>query len=381
MAKINFHNSDVRTWVEIDSTAVENNYREFRKLLKKNCLMMGIVKSNAYGHGLLGYSTILDKAGVDWFGVDSFLEARMLRDHGIKKPILVLGYTLAKHYKEAVEKNISLTISNKESLKILQKSSFDCPLRIHLKIDTGMHRQGFDPMEILEVLKTFKNSKCLSLEGVYSHFAAAKNPAFPVETRKQLAQFDGVVKEIEDAGFSPIKHIAATAGTIVFPESHYDLVRVGIGLMGLWPSDETKAIYGSDIDLKPVLTWKTFVSETKKVKRGEGIGYNLVERPRRNTKIAIIPIGYWHGYRRLLSSVGNVLICGHRCRVLGMVSMDMIIADITDLETVKVGDKVTLLGHDGKERVSAEELALYSGTCNYEIITQINPQIRRIYQD
>lgn len=379
MTEVSKECAEVRTWIEIDKKALQKNYDQFRKIIDKKCQLMAIVKSNAYGHGIRGYSESLDKIGVDWFGVDSFLEARTLRDHGIKKPILVLGYTLPCHFAEAIEKNISLTISNFDSINALEEIKSDQCLKIHLKIDTGMHRQGFMLAELDETLGVFKDNKNLCLEGVYSHFAAAKNPAFPTETKKQLAVFKQALTKINQAGFSPLRHIAATGGTIIFPESHFDMVRIGIGLMGLWPSDETKSAFEQDFSLTPALTWKTLVSEIKTVKKGEGIGYNLIEKPRQDIRIAILPVGYWHGYRRALSSVGHVLIGGKRCRVLGMVSMDMVTVDVSAVADVKIGDTVILLGRDSKEIVPAEELALYSGTCNYEIITQLNPLIQRLY--
>lgn len=371
-------NISLRTWVEVDKKALKNNYNAFRGLISKNCKLMAVVKSNAYGHGLIDYSILMQELGADFFGVDSITEALTLRKNGIKKPILVLGYTMPENFDEASKNNISLTISSFESLKSIKK--YDKPLNIHLKIDTGMHRQGFQLDEIERAVKYIKDrSASINIEGVYTHFAAAKNPSFPLETNKQIKQFEEALKIIESYGFKPIKHAAATSGAIVFPKSHFDMVRIGIGMMGLWPSYETKACFEKRIKLEPVLCWKTIISEIKEIKKGESIGYDFTETLGSDSTIAILPIGYWHGYRRDLSSIGHVLVKGKRAKILGRVSMDMIVIDITGIKGVKVCDEVILIGADGKEEVSAYEIALLGDTSWYETITQINPLIKRIY--
>ena len=370
----------IRTWLEIDKPALQHNLNQFRRIIKPECKLMAITKSNAYGHGLVDYSLALNKLNVDWFGVDSIIEAKKLRDQGISKPILVLGYTLPEFYKEAALRNISITISNLESLKSIENLHLDCRLNIHVKIDTGMHRQGFALSEINKVILILKKSKDCYLEGVYTHFASAKNPAFRKDTETQLEEFDKALVLFHSAHFSPIRHAAATGGTIVFPESHFDMVRIGIGLMGIWPSSETRSAYEDSMKLEPILSWKTIVAEIKNVRKGERIGYGLTELLRRDTRIAVLPVGYWHGYKWALSSVGNVLIGGKRCRVLGRVSMDMISVDVTDLKNIKIGEEVTLLGASKGENVSVEELALLANSYNYEIITQLNPLMKRIYK-
>lgn len=379
MKQIDFRNSDVRTWLEIDKKALKNNYLQFRKIIGKDCLLMGVVKSNAYGHGLIGYSEALDSLGVDWFGVDSFIEARKLREAGITEPILVLGYTLPQNFEEAAENGVSLTISNCEALSVLCVAKLKNPLNIHLKIDSGMHRQGFVVEELRHVVKQIKGLEKINIEGVYTHFASAKNPAIKTETQKQLEVFDRAIKIIENEGFSPIKHAAASAGAIIMKESHFDLIRIGIGLMGIWPSIEAKAVFGESLVLEPVLSWRTIVSEIKEVKKDERVGYGFSETLRRDSKIAILPVGYWHGFRWALSSIGNVIIRGRRCKVVGRVSMDMIVVDVTDIENIEINDIVTLIGKDGNEEIAVEEFAHLSGSYSYEVITTLNPLIKRLY--
>ena len=386
MKKYDLQNSEVRTWLEIDTAKLRHNYLEFRELIGKKCLLLAVVKSNAYGHGLIDYSKALDKIGVDWFGVDSFVEARKLREAGIKKPVLVLGYTLLRNFDEAAKLNVSLTVSSLEQLReILRLSASrriaqDINLKMHLKIDTVMHRQGVQLDELPEVLKILKSMKNIKLEGIYSHFAAAGDGKYISETQQQIKNFRQAVEIIEAAGFQPIKHLAATGGAIAFPENHFDMVRIGIGLMGLWPSEEIKTDYCDKVKLEPILSWKTVISEIKSVKKYEKIGYGFTETLKRDSKIAILPIGYWHGFRRSLSSIGWVLIHGQRCKVLGRVSMDMTTIDVTDLKSVKVGDTVTLIGRDQTEEITVEEMAELAGSYSYEIITTINPLIKKIYR-
>lgn len=374
IAKKNEH-SGLRTWVEIDKSTIKQNISVFRTVISKKTRLMAIVKSNAYGHGLWDFSSVAENAGVDWFGVDSIVEGLSLRAHGITKPILVLGYTLPERFADAKDNDISLTISNIDGVNSLIKSKL--PIKIHLKIDTGMHRQGFSLKELDGVCKKIKESNIV-VEGMYTHFASAKNPSFPQETNKQIEVFEKAIKIVEGHGFKPIKHASATGGTLLFPKAHYDMVRVGIGLYGMWPSKDTQRVMESKISLKPVLSWKTIVGEVKTLPEGGGIGYDATEKLPPGSKIAICPIGYWHGLTRAFSSIGNVLVRGERAKILGRVSMDMIILDISKIKGVKVGDEVVIIGSQDKNKISADELADISGTINYEVVTRINPLIKRI---
>ncbi len=341
---------------------------------------MAVVKSNAYGHDLLSFAKMMQRFGVDWFGVDSITEALALRESGIKKKILVLGYTLPERLRDAAKNNISLTVSSPAHLGVLSKLKFRQPPKIHLKIDTGMHRQGFSPEELpsaLNFIKKLKNKPVI--EGIYTHFATAKNPAFPVDTLEQIRLFDAAANMTKKEGFNPIRHASATSGTIIFPQAHYDLVRVGIGLYGLWPSKETQAAFGAQIKLKPVLSWKAVIGEIKKVAKGERIGYDFTETLLKPTTVAIVPIGYWHGFSRALSCIGKVLIKGKPAKVLGRVSMDMIAVDVSGIKNVRIGDKAIIIGKGGKNEITADEIAGYADTTNYEIVTRLNPLIKRIY--
>ena len=341
---------------------------------------MSVVKSNAYGHSLIDFSRATESLGVDWFGVDSIVEAESLRKAGLKKPILVLGYTLENKIETAFKNNISLTISDFSTLENLKNIKIrGYKLKIHIKIDTGMHRQGFFVSEIPSVIKILKSQPTIILEGVYTHFSSAKNPAFPFTTFSQIEQFKKAIGLFESAGFKGfIKHAAATSGTIIFPQSHFDLVRIGIGLCGLWPSKETKEAFKREVKLEPVLSWKTILGQIKSLSKGNKVGYDLTETLSRPSRVAILPIGYWHGFPRLLSGIGKALIKGKEAKVIGRVSMDMVSVDITDIKNAKVGDEVILIGKSGKLEISVDDLAHLSDTINYEIVTRLNPLIKRI---
>jgi alanine racemase len=367
----------VRTWLQIDRASMAKNYAVFRAMIKPETKLMAVVKSNAYGNELIGFSKVMDELGADTFGVDSITEGITLREVGIVKPILVLGFTIPENVSIASEKNISITLSSFDALSYLIKNKIS--IKVHVKIDSGMHRQGFYPSDAEKLSDMLLKEKNITVEGMYTHFANAKNPRFSKDTDKQAKEFEKAVAVFQKKGFPFLKHACATSGTILFPKYHYDMVRVGIGLHGLWPSKEVKKASESKIKLDSILSWKTVVSEVKMVKKGEGIGYDFSEILKRNTEVAICPIGYWHGYPRALSSRGYVLIHGRRARVLGRVAMDMIVVDIAGIKDVKMGDEVILIGTQGKESITADELAKLCKTSNYEIVTRINPKIQRIF--
>ena len=371
----------VRTWVEIDSEALRHNAEQFLRFIPADTRLMAVVKSNAYGHGLSTVSKILtgisDFRARGWFGVDSLVEGLRLRREGIKNPILVLGYTLPARMREAAKEKIALTISNPESLKAIVE--LRTRPAIHIKIDTGMHRQGFLPKDIPGVLKVLKRAK-IAPQGVYTHFASAKDSEDPHYTQRQYAEFQKSILALEQAGFrNLICHAAATGGALLFPEMHLDMVRVGMGLYGYWPSPESKKKQRElGIVLKPALAWKTIIAEVKEIPEGSYIGYDGTEVVSKRTIIAVLPIGYWHGYDRGFSKIGEVLVRGRRARVLGRISMDMTVIDVTDIPRVRVGDEVVLIGAQDKGAIWADELALKIGTTAYEFLTRINPLIKRI---
>ncbi|HUZ92395.1 MAG TPA: alanine racemase [Candidatus Paceibacterota bacterium] len=369
----------LRTWIEIDSRAARRNYDTFRKLIGRKTKLWSVVKSNAYGHGLMVFSKLVQEFGVDGFCVDSLVEGLRLRKEGIRKPILVLGPTLPALYKEAAKRKITITISNFDALKALAREK-QIP-DFHIKIDTGMHRQGFYLDGLPKAIKEISRSKFLisKLKGIYTHFASAKDVNYPTYTEKQFAEFERAAALFKKAGFTNlVKHAAATGGALVNPKYHLDAVRIGIGLYGLWPSKELEVQLGGELTLHPVLSWRAVVCEVKKIKTGDYIGYDLSERAPKDMQMAIVPVGYWHGFPRALSSgAGTMTVRGKRARVLGKVSMDL-----TAIATVggvcAAGDTATLVGKDGSEEISAAEAAARAGTIHYEFLTRLNPLIERI---
>ena len=373
-----------RTWIEIDAEALRSNAEQFLKLIPPTTRFMAVIKSNAYGHGLVQVAKVLSpmfrgSTSKHWFGVDSIVEALRLRREGIKNRILVLGYTLPSRIAEAGANGIALTVSNFESLQAV--AALPHPPPIHLKIDTGMYRQGFLPQDVFKLLNFLKRFQ-IAPEGIYTHFASAKDPDNRQYTEAQLSSFGDTLSEFERAGMrGMVRHAAASGGVLLFPESHLDMVRIGMGLYGYWPSPESKASKLKDKkfkNLKPVLAWKTVVGEVKEIPKGAVVGYDGTEQVAKKTKIAVLPVGYWHGYDRGFSGIGEVLVRGQRAKVLGRISMDMTVADVSGIRGVKTGDGAVLVGAQDKEAIWADEAGEKLGTTQYEFLTRINPLIRRI---
>ena len=373
----------LRTWIEIDSRAARHNYAFFRKLAGPRVKLWSVVKSNAYGHGLLVFSRLMERFGVDGFCVDSLLEGIRMRKEGIQKPILVLGMTLPLLLSHAAERDVTVTISNFDALRALVREKN--PPKFHLKIDTGMHRQGFYLRDLPRVVKFLSPSasggkfSVLSpkLAGIYTHFASAKDLNYPTYTERQFADFKKARQIFARAGFrNLVSHCAATGAALLGKKYHLDAVRVGIGLYGLYPSKELE-IQLPEIVLKPVLSWRTVAGEVKRLIEGDYVGYDLAERVRRPTLMAVLPVGYWHGFPRNLSSVGDVLVGGRRGKVLGRISMDLTTIDVTGVRCRR-GDIVTLIGRAGKEEIKAFDAAQRSGTIHYEFLTRLNPLMERV---
>lgn len=382
-----------RTWIEIDSRAARKNYETFRKIVGPKVRLWSVVKSNAYGHGLLAFSKLASDLGVDGFCVDSLVEGLKLRADqpsggGIKRPILVLGPTLPALYGEAAKNNIALTISNFDALKAVtsivakKATNPNRPPGFHIKVDTGMHRQGFYLEDLSKVVRLIGNWKLKiensPLQGIYTHFASAKDVNYPTYTENQFQKFQKAIRIFERAGYKNlVKHCAATGATLISPKYHLNAVRLGIGLYGLWPSRELEVQLGRKIHLKPVLSWRAIVSEVKELAPHEYIGYDLSERVSRPTKIAILPLGYWHGFSRSLSGAGTLLVRDRLAKVLGRVSMDLTAVDITGIKC-RPGDVATLIGWNREKYLGADEVAQKSGTIHYEFLTRLNPLIERI---
>ncbi|MBI2037024.1 MAG: alanine racemase [Candidatus Liptonbacteria bacterium] len=373
----------LRTWLELDREAARQNVRAMRGLLTPRTRLMAVVKSNAYGHGLYVFAKVLDRLGVHGFCVDSVLEGFRLRKEGITKPILVLGSTLPEHFGAAAESRITLTLSTFEGVKAYLRTARKP--EVHLKIDTGMHRQGFFPTDARRAAELLRRRNVRDgVTGLYTHFASAKDITYPAYTERQFEKFLEAERALQRAGFrNLVRHASATAGTMLGHRYHLDWVRSGIALYGYYPSRELEvqlrrpgggrspdrtASGLPSVELKPVLSWHAIVTEVKRLPAGAFVGYDLTERLERPTAAAVLPIGYWHGIPRILSGTGRFILGRVPARILGRVSMDMTVIDATDAR-VKVGSVATL---DIKDAIAK------SGTTSYEFLTRINPLIERV---
>jgi len=371
--------------IEVSRSALVHNIREFRRIIGPQRLFLGVVKANAYGHGLLETGRIAVAEGVDWLGVNSVEEGAALREAGIDAPVLVLGYTPLGSLEEAVALDLRLTVYNRESIKSLAALAARSrkTVRLHVKVETGTWRQGVVPKDLAGFVRDIRKHQGLVIEGLSSHFANIEDTTKHDYPRLQLECYRTACRDLEAGGLRvPIKHMSCTASTILFPEPDFNLARVGIGLYGLWPSKET--FLSSELEkkerlsLKPVLSWKARIAQIKKVPSGAFLGYGCTYRTTRPTVLAVSPVGYYDGYDRRLSNAAHVLVRGRRAPVRGRVAMDFFMADITDIPGVRLEDEATLIGAAGRERIAAEDLAALAGTIGYEVLARINPLIPRV---
>ncbi len=371
-------------WVEISRSALLGNARLFKNLIGPDRRLMAVVKSNAYGHGLVSVSRIIQST-VDWFGVVNLDEALELRRQGIRKPILCLSYYQPAQIFGAAEHQIDLAVGSFEQLTSVIRSAryFKRRLKIHVKCDVGTSRIGFLPADIPSVTKIALTHPNLKLRGLFAHLADSENQnqAF---TKKQNDQFDKLCQASEaTVGTALIKHIACTAAALVNPKTRRDLVRVGLGLYGLWPSQSARLMSAPKISqsLGPALSWKTQLISRKRLPAGSTIGYGRTRRLAQPANIGVIPVGYFEGYPRWLSNRGRVLIRNQSAPVIGRICMNMTMLDLSGIPKAAVGDEVVLIGRQGRGEVTADELAKRCQTINYEIVTRINQDLPRLITD
>lgn len=372
-------------WVEVSRKALTHNLAEFRRRVGPDRKLLAVVKANAYGHGIIEVSRIALGAGADWLGVNALEEGIELRRAGVRAPILVLGYVPCGRLGDAVARGLRLTVYNIASVDGLAAACrrLKKKARVHVKVETGTNRQGVLEGDLLGFARSIQKCPWLVLEGLSSHFANIEDTTDHSFPQRQLAAFERSVRGLERAGIEvPVKHMSCTAATILFPETYFDMVRVGIGLYGLWPSKETYLSCVLDkrepLTLEPALTWKARIAQVKRIAKGGAVGYGCTFRATRRTTLAVIPVGYYDGYDRGLSNAAYVLVRGQRAQLRGRVAMDFITADVTDIPGVGIEDEVVLLGAGGRERIAAEQLAALAGTISYEIVARINPLVPRI---
>lgn len=372
-------------WVEIDAGALRGNAAEFKRRLGQGPQLGAVVKSNAYGHGMLEVSRIVAAASAEWLCVNNVDEGVALREAGLALPILVMGYVPLDGLEAVVASALQPVVYNPETLERLEAiaSARGVIVHVHVKVETGTHRQGVLERDVPAFVARLREARAIRLRGVTTHFANIEDSTNHDFAESQIAAFSRISDTI--AGLYPgpfLRHNACSAAVLLFNRTHLDLARVGISLYGLWPSKET---YVSclergkpSLDLKPVMTWKTRIAQVKQVPEGGYVGYGCAWRATRTTKIAVLPVGYYEGYDRELSGLAHVLIRGKRAPVRGRVCMNMCMVDVTDIPGAGLEDEVVLLGRQGDERVTAEQLAAWRGTISYEIVSRIHPSLPRI---
>lgn len=366
-----------RVWLEIDLDAVTHNVKTIRRIAGKNSEIMAVVKANAYGHDAIEISRVALESGVTRLGVGALEEGIILRQAGIKAPILLLGLAPEDQVDSLLFYDLVPTICDLQTVKALSQAAgkYKKIARVHIKIDTGMRRLGIKSEEALDFIKRVKKMNNIEVEGLYTHFAAAEEDKSYTEL--QFAQYKRVVDELEKEGIHiPLKHMANSAAILDLPYTHLDMVRPGITIYGLFPLTHTKRT----IKLKPVAKFKTKIIFIKKVGGNESIGYGRAYTTTKETTVATLPVGYADGYPRLLSRRGEVLVRGFRVPIIGRICMDLCMIDVTDIPEVQVGDEVVLWGKQEGEKISVEEVAEKTGTINYEIICMADkPRVPKVF--
>ncbi|MEK9132523.1 MAG: alanine racemase [Patescibacteria group bacterium] len=408
------------TRVEINKAALRHNLKIFREVVGSKVIIGACVKANAYGHGLVETAKILRENGADWLCVNALFEAEALRKAGVSSPIYIMGYVMKTDLPEVINLDCRLIVYNKETVTELAQAAkkLNKTARIHIKVETGNNRQGVFLDELLDFAMHAKQFKNIEIEGLATHFANIEDitpktsmdaPAsggsnrlgsamagHPPELASprlglqeialypqyQAANFKAAIELLEKHGIRiPIRHLANSAATLLFPKTHYEMVRPGIAIYGLWPSPKTKKLceeMHGGADLQPVLSWKTRVAQIKEIPQNSYVGYGCIFKTSRKTRLAILPVGYYDGYDRGFSNKSHVLIHGKAAKVCGRICMNIMMVDITDIPEVKVEDTATLLGKDGSAEITADFLGELIGTINYEITTRISESIPRI---
>lgn len=371
--------SVIPVWAEIDLGALSCNISEIRRLASAPANVMAVVKANAYGHGAVEVSRAVLAGGADWLGVARVDEGLSLREAGIDAPILILGYSPPEQSGDVVKSRLSQAVYTRDMALALAEAAAaeGTRAKIHFKIDTGMGRIGWvaGPDAVRDILELAGN-RHLEAEGIFTHFAASDS-ADKAYTEEQFFKFTALVEELRRNGLEiPIKHAANSAALMEMPDTHLDLVRAGIIVYGLYPSEQ---VDHNVIKLRPVMSLKAKVAYVKEVPAGFKVSYGCTYTTEKSTVIATLPLGYADGYSRLLSSKGCALIHGQRAPVVGRVCMDQLMVDVGHIPGVKVGDEAVLIGRQGDQEITADEVAAMMGTINYEIVCMINHRVPRVY--
>ncbi|MCP4345082.1 MAG: alanine racemase [Desulfobacterales bacterium] len=370
-------------WAEIDLKAIAHNILELRRITNPGARLMAVVKANAYGHGAGKVADQALKNGADMLGVARLNEGIRLRKEGIEAPVLIFGYTPPSLADKLVEFNLCQTVWSCETARVLSDIALSLgrKIRVHLKTDTGMGRLGLvttadGEQAALREVESIARLHGLELEGIFTHFASSDS-SDKSYTKKQFERFMEFLDKLCQTGPDiPIKHAANSAAIIDMPETHLDMVRAGISLYGLYPSDEVDK---SRISLKPAMEFKAKVIHLKKVPAGFNVSYGSTFQTEKPTTIATIPAGYADGLNRMLSSRGHMLVCGSKAPVVGRVCMDLTMLDVGHIPDVHIEDEVVIFGSQGNSSLTVDEIASALNTINYEIVSTITDRVPRLY--
>jgi alanine racemase len=369
------------SWIEIDRARLKSNLAEFRKLIRPSTALMVVVKANAYGHGLEAAAPVIAESA-DWLGVNCADEAMTLTRVGLTKPIAILGHTTLDRIADVVDGGYRQVVYRMDVANALSAAAakLQTTAKVHLKIETGTNRQGVPIDELEDFVTTIKRMRGIEIEGAYTHFANIEDTLDSAFARAQVERFSQALGILKRLDVNPSRiHASATAGTLLYPDMDFNMVRVGVGAYGIWPSRETQIAArerGRQLSLAPILTWKTRVAQVKHIHAGDYVGYGLTYQARRAMQVVVLPVGYYDGYDRELSNSGRALIHGQHVPVIGRVAMNMTMLDVTDAGA-EVDEEVVLIGRQGNAEIRVEELAEKIGTISYEVVTRINPLIPR----
>ncbi|MBN1178676.1 MAG: alanine racemase [Anaerolineae bacterium] len=364
------------TWLEVDLEAVAYNTRRVKEIVGPDVRILAVLKADAYGHGAVTVAHTALNNGAAFCGVASVNEAITLRENGVDAPILVLGYTPAWLARDALLNDVTLTLYDADLARAFSRVARDLrrTARVHIKVDTGMGRLGLLPEQVVPFVQEIHDLPGLELEGLFTHFSVADDETLEY-TRQQLARFHAVLDELAQAGVTfPLVHCANSAGLLRLPKARFNMVRLGLALYGLQPSPHVTLPPG----FRPALTWKTTVAQVKTLPPGSYVSYGNTYQTTSTETIAVVPVGYADGFRRAPTRWQAVLVRGQRAPIVGRVCMDQTMIDVSHIPNVRVGDEVVLIGAQGQDRISAEEVAEWLGTINYEVVSEILARVPRM---
>jgi alanine racemase len=369
---------DFVAWAEVDLDAIAHNVAAIKRHVGDRVTVIAVVKANGYGHGMEAAARTALQNGASWLALNHVSPAIALRRRGIQAPILLLGYLPPAVAPSVVEHDLRPALTTWELAQALSAAAQAAGKEVpyHVKVDTGMGRFGLMPAEVVEFVRALSRLPGLRLEGVFTHFACA-DWADGCWVDRQLALYHDVLQELQSAGITvPMRHVANSAATLARPDTHLDAVRVGIALYGLHPSLQVAPC----IPLRPALTLKSRVAQVRTLPPGSGISYGRTYVTPNTARMALVPCGYGDGLMRIISNRGAVLIRGQRAPIRGRVTMDTMVAEVTHIPDVCVGDEVVIIGRQGDDVISAEEVAAWAETINYEVVTHLLPRLPRVYR-